>query len=604
MRDGLSAVPRSKHLASEPLHPLPPLVFGGLAVLLGIVAGLGAYGFRVLIAVCHNLAFLGTFSATYDTNLHTPAAPWGGVVAFVPAAGAVIVVFLVQTFAPEAKGHGVPEVMDAIYYNKSIIRPVVGAIKALASAISIGTGGSVGREGPIIKIGAAFASFSGRAAGVSRWQRATLVAAGGGAGIAATFNTPIGGVLFAVEVLLNEVSSRTLVPVALATTTATYVARFLFGNTPAFPVPAFRVPEQLSLLPAYVCLGGITAVASIVFIRALYGADDAFEAWIPRRPYVRHIVGMLGVGAAFTMLFHWTGHYYVEGVGYATILDVLNGSLTAVGFLLLLCGIKLAVTSITLGSGASGGIFSPSLYIGATLGAAYGTGLHLAFPAWDIHPAVFALAGMAGVVAGATGAALTAIVMMFEMTLNYAVILPMTLTVAVSYGLRRLILPESIYTMKLVRRGHVMPEALLANAHMVHHVGDISCQAAAVLPADAPIDALQLDERADAPVIFVIVGDDRVVGVVSRAWAFEHASRLRQARSVADVARQDYIVVTPETTMFDLIAAIARARASVAVVVAPRPGGANSPGGPEIKGVVTKSDIAEALAEGMELFED
>ena len=154
-----------------------------------------------------------------------------------PVVGAIVVVFLVKNFAPEAKGHGVPEVMDAIYYGKGVIRPVVAAVKSLASAISIGSGGSVGREGPIIQIGAAFASWLGRVARVSRWQRATLVAAGGGAGIAATFNTPIGGVLFAVEVLMHEVSVRTLVPVALATATATYVGRTSSATRPAFVGP-------------------------------------------------------------------------------------------------------------------------------------------------------------------------------------------------------------------------------------------------------------------------------------------------------------------------------------------------------------------------------
>ena len=169
--------------------------------------------------------------------------------------------------------------MDAVYYAKGVIRPVVAVVKSLASALSIGSGGSVGREGPIIQIGAAVASAGGRLAGASRWQLATLVAAGGGAGIAATFNTPIGGVLFAVEILMLEVSVRTLVPVALATATATYVGRYLLGSHPAFEVPAAATPgaSELALLPTYVGLGCLMALISVVFIRSLYGAEDLFD---------------------------------------------------------------------------------------------------------------------------------------------------------------------------------------------------------------------------------------------------------------------------------------------------------------------------------------
>ena len=410
-------------------------MFALFSVLLGVVAGFGAFFFRALIALVHNLAFFGRFSIEYDTLQHTPASPWGIAVVLIPVVGALVVVFLVRNLAPEAKGHGVPEVMDAIYYKKSEIRPVVAVVKSLASAISIGTGGSVGREGPIIQIAASFASTSGQLARASRWQRATLVAAGGGAGIAATFNTPIGGALFAVEILLHEVSARTLVPLALATTTATFVGRSLFGNTPAFPIPALGVPssETAGTLLAAVVLGGLMALMSVVFIRALYGAEDLFEKRIPRRDYVRHVVGMVVVGVLFQSLLVSKGHYYIQGVGYATIMDVLSGTLTSVWFLALLAFLKLVSTCLTLGSGGSGGIFSPSLYMGATLGAAYGTGLCALFPGLSIDPRVFALVGMTALVAGATGAVLTAIVMIFEMTLDYTVVLPLTFAAAVQF---------------------------------------------------------------------------------------------------------------------------------------------------------------------------
>ena len=580
---------------------LSPLLLALLSIALGVVAGLGAMVFRDLIALFHNLLFLGRISLDYDTNQHTPSAPWGAAVAFAPAVAALAVIFLVKNFAPEAKGHGVPEVMDAIYYKKGIIRPIVALIKSLASAISIGSGGSVGREGPIIQIGAAFGSWAGRVAGVSRWQIATLVAAGGGAGIAATFNTPIGGVLFAVEVLLHEVSVRTLVPVALATATATYVGHFLFGDHPAFAVPALHMPETTTaaLLPAYVGLGVVMALVSVLFIRSLYGAEDLFERWIPKRDYLRHVSGMLVVGAIAESLMLARGHYYVQGVGYATILDILSGTLTGIGFLVALFALKLVVTSMTLGSGASGGVFSPSLFMGATLGGAYGLTLRALLPGLHIDPTALALAGMAGLVAGTTGAALTAIVMIFEMTLDYSVVLPMTLTVAVSYGLRRALFTESVYTMKLARRGHPMPWALQANAHLVHHVTDMVIDAATVVPASTPGRDLVLDAGDDAPARIVLMQGSRVVGVLPRAWALGHRDAIRAAGTLADVAQHDFVTIASTAAIFEVLARLQFAHASVAVVLQ-----AATREHDAVLGIVTKAHLAEAIAEGLELFGD
>jgi CIC family chloride channel protein len=193
-----------------------------LAFVVGIVTGLGAVAFRDLIGLVHNLLFLAQFTVRYDANVFTPPSPWRALEILVPVIGAVAVTFLVTKFAPEARGHGVPEVMDAIYYNGGVIRPVVAVVKSLASAISIGSGAAVGREGPIIQIGSALGSTLGQIIRMPPGQRITLVAAGAGAGIAATFNTPIGGVMFAVELMMPEVSVRTFLPVAIATGTATF----------------------------------------------------------------------------------------------------------------------------------------------------------------------------------------------------------------------------------------------------------------------------------------------------------------------------------------------------------------------------------------------
>ena len=223
---------------TEDARPLLLISLCLLALVVGIVTGLGAVVFRALIACVHNLLFLGHWSFYYDFSVFTPPSPWGPWVILVPVIGAVGVTFIVNNFAPEAKGHGVPEVMDAIYYNRGVIRPVVAVAKSLASALAIGSGAAVGREGPIIQIGSALGSTFGQVIRMSMGQRIILVAAGAGAGIAATFNTPIGGVLFATELMLPEISVNTFLPVAIATGTATFIGRLFFGAQPAFSVPS------------------------------------------------------------------------------------------------------------------------------------------------------------------------------------------------------------------------------------------------------------------------------------------------------------------------------------------------------------------------------
>jgi CIC family chloride channel protein len=444
--------------------PLGTIIFSFLSLLTGAVAGLGAVFFRGLIALVHNLLFLGKLSFIYDANVHTPASLWGPFVVLAPVVGAICVSFIVTRFAPEVKGHGVPEVMDAIYFHKGIIRPVVALMKALASAISIGSGGSVGREGPIVQIGSSFGSTLGQIIRMPVSQRVTLISAGTAGGIAATFNTPIGGMMFSLELMAHEVSVRTLVPIAIATATATYIGQLFFGTHPSFVIPALQTPYfhlyNPEVLLSYVGLGVAMGLVSAVYTKSIYGMEDLFNR-IKGGYYIRHMAGMLAVGLMMYALMVYFGHYYIEGVGYATIQDVLTGSLTQLYMLLLLFVLKLLATSLSLGSGGSGGIFSPALYLGATLGGAYGIILNQLFPGLGISPPAFAVAGMAGVVGGSTGAAVAAIVMIFEMTLDYSVILPMLITVAFSYGIRRSLSRESIYTLKIVRRGHRMPDALL-----------------------------------------------------------------------------------------------------------------------------------------------
>ena len=232
----------------------------------------------------------------YDANLLEAPSRFGALVALSPIVGGLIVVFLVLRFAPEAKGHGVPEVMDSVFYKRGDIRWQVAVIKSLASALSIGSGAAVGREGPIIQIGAALGStFRARASGLSTWQKITLLAAGAGAGIAATFNTPLGGVLFALEILLPEVSNRTFLPVVVATGAATTIGRWLIGPAPAFAVPEFQFTLaqafQAEDAIAFVVLGVLCGVAAWAFIRLLVVMEDGFPK-LPGGPYVQNLVGM------------------------------------------------------------------------------------------------------------------------------------------------------------------------------------------------------------------------------------------------------------------------------------------------------------------------
>jgi chloride channel protein, CIC family len=576
-----------------------------LAVLVGIIAGFGAVLFRGLIGLLHNLLFLGKFSFFYNANVHTPASPWGAGVILVPVVGAVGVAFLVKNFAMEAKGHGVPEVMEAIYYNKGIIRPIVAFIKSLASALSIGSGGSVGREGPIVQIGSAFGSTMGQVLHLPAWQRITMIAAGAGGGIAATFNTPIGGVLFAAELLLHEVSVWTLVPVVISTATATYIGRLFLGDNPSFVIPSLQIPYFHPTSPwvllAYVGLGFLTGLVSTLFIKSIYAFEDFFDERIPGNYYTRHLSGMLVVGIMVYLTWRFCGQYYIEGVGYAAVQDVLSGGLSSLYLLLLLFVLKLAATGLTLGSGGSGGIFSPSLFLGATFGGAYGIFLVGLFPALPISPPAFAVVGMAGMVGGVTGVAITAIVMIFEMTLDSNVILPMTVTVAVSYGVRKFLCRDSIYTLKLTRRGHYMPESMQADFPQVRLARDIMERRLAPVPALSRLNELSAAFSGTGQIDYLLVEDQgKLIGVVKKDSMFDVFARNGTTAAIREIANENFEVVAENTTLFNIISKMHSKRVTLFVVASgPAPVAVHA-----VIGVISKERIADAMTETISLSMD
>ena len=587
----------------EKKSPLNPFFLALLAVLVGVVGGFGAVAFRGLIAFFHNLFFLGKLSLVYDANIHTLPSPWGPAVILVPVLGAAGVAFLVTKFAPEAKGHGVPEVMDAIYYKRGIIRPVVGVVKSLASGLSIGSGGSVGREGPIIQIGSSFGSTLGQYIPMATWQRITLIAAGSGAGIAATFNTPIGGLLFAMEIMLHEISVRTMVPVAISTATATYIGRVFFGDYPAFSIPELQTTSFHLLNPllivSFLGVGIITGVCSAIYIHSIYFLEDVFDKKVPGNYYIRHMFGMLLVGVLIYLSMIFLGHYYVEGVGYAGIEDVLTGRLDQVKLLMLLFIMKLLATSLTLGSGASGGIFSPALFLGAMAGGTYGLALKAMFPFLPISPPVFALAGMAGMVCGSTGAAVTALVMIFEMTLDYNAVLPLTVTVAASNGIRAILSRETIYTLKLARRGHFIPKALQANFQYSRRAGTVMASNLRVLPASTRIPDFARIVSTDSSIShFLLEEQGEIAGIVTKDAALKALDDSGSQLQLKDLMQRSYVTVTKNATLSE-VGANASRRSPNSL------GSSKSPprSASDVLGFITKERITASVEEALDLFE-
>ncbi|KAA3614452.1 MAG: CBS domain-containing protein [Planctomycetota bacterium] len=410
-----------------------------VATLIGVLGGLGAVGFRYLIQFLQSLAWL-----TQDYQLDWIASlPWYHVV-LVPAAGGFLVGSIVSLFAREAKGHGVPEVMEAVALRSGRIRPRVVAAKALASSLCIASGGSVGREGPIVQIGSAIGSTVGQWLRVSPRRLRTLVGCGAAAGVAATFNAPVAGALFAVEVILGDFGVPQFSPIVISSVVATVISRHYMGDLPAFEIPAYSMEHPMELL-AYAGLGVLAGLVAIVFIRGLHGAEDLFDAVKLPLAFKAAVGGML-VGA-IALLFPG-----ILGVGY----EEMNRALLeepAAKFLLFLLLAKLLAVSITIGSGGSGGIFAPSLFLGAVLGGAVGWAMQRWFPGSVGEQGAYALVGMGAVVASTTHAPITAIVILFELTNDYRIILPLMISCIAGTLLASRLHPESIYTIKLLRRG-------------------------------------------------------------------------------------------------------------------------------------------------------
>ena len=423
----------------EQLRTSEQTIMAILAMIVGLAAGFGAVGFRHLINFFQKICY-GTSGNLLE---HVQTLEWQSII-WIPAIGGLIVGPLIYFYAREAKGHGVPEVMEAIALKGGLIRKRLVFVKTLASAICIASGGSVGREGPIVQIGSAIGSTISQVLKVSTERMKTLVGCGAAAGIAATFNAPIAGAMFALEIILGDFGIATFSPIVISSVAATAVSRHFLGDSPAFIVPSYELVSSWEF-PLYFFLGILCALVALAFVFMLYRTEDFFNRL--RFPeYLRPVLGGIILGC-MALVFP-----QILGVGYGAIDQVLLQQFSWY-FVLFLVFVKILATSITIGSGGSGGIFAPSLFIGAMTGGCFGIFVHTVFPDITASPAAYSIVGMGAVVSAATHGPLTAILMLFEMTGDYKIILPLMITCIISSVVISQIKKESIYTLKLIRKG-------------------------------------------------------------------------------------------------------------------------------------------------------
>ncbi|MGB2990157.1 MAG: chloride channel protein [Candidatus Zixiibacteriota bacterium] len=494
-----------------------------LSVVVGVGGGFGAVIFRWLIGFFHKLFFDGGTSLFSQITSHPE---W--LIPLIPLAGGLAVAPITYRLAREARGHGVPEVMLAVALRGGIIRPFVALAKSIASSICIGSGGSAGREGPIVQIGSAIGSTVGQMFKMSGDRVKVLVGCGAAAGISATFNAPIAGVLFALEIILGDFTMYAFSPVIISSVTATVISRAFLGNYPAFIVPAYDLVSVWEM-PMYIGLGLLAGIFSVLFIKVLYKSEDIFEA-LKIRNSLKPALGGLILGII--------GLFYpqVFGVGYEAINAALHEE-ALIWVLFLLVFMKIAATSLTLGSGGSGGIFAPSLFMGATLGGFFGNLVHLAFPLITATPGAYALVGMSAMVAGTTHAPITAMLIIFELTGDYRIILPLMLASVVATLVANKLHVDSIYTLKLSRRGITLKagkDRTLLEGISVQEVMSTSWQ---TVPQDMPLSQL---------LRFVEQSRENVFPVLNRKGELEGIVTLQDIRSVVTKSVLEHLVIVED----------------------------------------------------------
>lgn len=502
---------------------------------IGVLSGLGAVGFRWLINYLHWLFsdWLGAMLAHLS-----PSA-----VVLVPAIGGLLVGLLIQWGAREAKGHGVPQVLEAVAVGGANIRARVAVVKSLASAVCLGSGGSAGREGPIVQIGSTLGSVSGRLIGGGLARRRTFLACGAAAGIAATFNAPLAGVLFAQEIILGEFVISSLAPIVVAAVTSAAIGYYAFGNVPAFEIPAYTL-GNVSDLGWFLLLGGVTAVAGVFFTRLLYGVELPVDA-LKLPVWVTASLGGLCVGCIGLFYPH------VMGLGYETMGQVLTGLLPGIGLLFVLAVLKIVATSITLGSGGSGGIMAPSLFIGAALGCAFG---HVIAGYSTTTPPAYGMVGMAALFAATGHAPITSVLTVFEMTRDYFMILPLMLACGMSTVLARLLFRFSIYNFRLMQ--HHVHYSLGRDTRLFDQITvaeAMSTDVITVRPEMSIAEAAALFEETKHHGFPIASEEGRLQGIISLGDVREALGGGQDTMSVHEAGTHDLIVAFGDETLNDAL---------------------------------------------------
>src|SRR6059058_3234267 len=413
-----------------------------LAAAIGLIAGCVAFLLYKLIGLFTNIVFYHRFVAEFTSARHHQLGAW---VILMPVIGGVIVGFMAKYGTAKIKGHGIPEAMEAVLINRSRIQPRVAILKPISAAIAIGTGGPFGAEGPIIQTGGAVGSLVGQVFHTTAAERKVLLACGAAAGMSATFNTPIAGVILAIELLLFEFKSRSFIPLVIASTLATAVHMQFLGAGPMFTVTSmdFGIPRAL---PFYLILGVICGLAAVGFSRLLYWTEDQFEE-LPVADLWWPAIGALGLGIIGYVVPR------VLGVGYDTISDILNANL-ALKLLIIVMLAKAVALVISLGSGTSGGLLAPMFMSSAALGGVFAMGTNYLFPSASLSPGAFALVAMGAVFGAASRATFAFIIFAFEITRDYNSVLPLMLVSVIADGIAMILMPSaSIMTEKLARRG-------------------------------------------------------------------------------------------------------------------------------------------------------
>jgi H+/Cl- antiporter ClcA len=517
-----------------------------LAALIGVLAGFIAYILYDLIGLITNLAYYHEWSFHFRSPENTHLGPW---IIVTPVIGGLIVGFMAKFGSEKIKGHGIPEAMEAVLTSRSRIEAKVAILKPLSAAIAIGTGGPFGAEGPIIQTGGAFGSLVGQLISTTAAERKVLLACGAGAGMAATFNTPIAGVILAIELLLFEFRSRSFIPLVIACTLATSVRTILLGQHSMFSMGNVNF-DVVHGLPFYLLLGLVSGAAAIGFTKLLYWVEDQFER-LPISDLWHPAIGALGLGIIGFFVPR------VLGVGYDTISDILNNNL-ALQLLILIAVFKALALVISLGSGTSGGLLAPMFMSTAAMGGAFALIVNMIFPSAHLSPGAYALVAMAAVFGSASRATFAFIVFAFEITHDYNAILPLMLGCVIADMIAIRYLPSSIMTEKLARRGLKVPEEYEAGVLKMVRVGEVMRKDVNPIPQEMTVAELAERMGRGEPAynltqgLPIVSSDGKLVAVVTQGDLLR-ALELdpKGTMTVLDAGSQQLIVAHPDELAHD-----------------------------------------------------